>query len=252
MVVQQWPVEWLKDIGKKPTIPVPPVTNLDVGPSHTQQQDPPEDSEEQTESQQSESDQGGDNGNEEEEEDSVKTASDPNRQDKRKRPEPEEVNKPQSRKKAKALKDKNIDEEPSLTSEELDQALLKSTEVLTKKWSEFAATHLHAITSVEKHISELKDLAEESLTGVSASSAPVSAQPDLRQWPTRDNKGQVSSATLILEDAVSRSEMSMKVGIDYTKLSMTDLHLCQSAIMKQIQARYQYSQKQLENSISQQ
>ena len=35
-VVQQWPVEWLKDIGTKPTIPVPPVTNVGAGPSHTQ------------------------------------------------------------------------------------------------------------------------------------------------------------------------------------------------------------------------
>ena len=44
----------------------------------------------------------------------------------------------------------------------------------------------------------------------------------------------------------------MQVGIDYTKLSMTELHLCQSAIMKEIQARDQYSQLQLENVISQQ
>ena len=36
-VVQQWPAEWLKDVGKKPTILVPPVTNLGAGPSHTQQ-----------------------------------------------------------------------------------------------------------------------------------------------------------------------------------------------------------------------
>ena len=55
-VVQQWPAEWLKDAGKKPTIPVPPVTNLGAGPSQTQQQDPPKDSEEQTKSQQTESD----------------------------------------------------------------------------------------------------------------------------------------------------------------------------------------------------
>ena len=86
---------------------------------------------EQTESQQTESDQGGDDGNEEEEEDSVKTASDPNQQDKRKTPEPEEVHKPHPRKKMKASKDKNIVEEAGLTSEELAQALSKSTEVLT-------------------------------------------------------------------------------------------------------------------------
>ena len=95
-VVRHWPAEWLKDAGTKPNIPVPPVTNEGAGPSQTQQNDPPEDNEEQSELQQSEGDQGGDDGNEDEEEDLVKTASNPNRQDKRKTPEPEEVNKPQS------------------------------------------------------------------------------------------------------------------------------------------------------------
>ena len=33
-VVQHWPVEWLKDVGKKPHIPVPIATNVGVGPSH--------------------------------------------------------------------------------------------------------------------------------------------------------------------------------------------------------------------------
>ena len=130
-----------------------------------------------------------------------------------------------------------------MTSVELDEALSKSTEVLTKQWSKLAAVHLDAITSVSKHISEIKDLAAKSVTSTAASSTPVSVQPDLRQWPDRDNKGQVSSTALILIDAASRSVMSMKVGIDYTKLSMTELHLCQSAIMKEIQARDQYSQK---------
>ena len=87
----------------------------------------------------------------------------------------------------------------------------------------------------------MKDLVEKSVTGAAASSAPLSAQPNLRKWPARDNKGQVSSASLILTDAVFRSEMSMKVGIDYTKMSMTELHLCQLAIMKEIQERNQYS-----------
>ena len=58
----------------------------------------------------------------------------------------------------KASKDKNIDEEPTLTSEELNQALLKSTEILTKKWSEFAAMHLDALTDVAQEISEMKEL----------------------------------------------------------------------------------------------
>ena len=85
----------------------------------------------------------------------VKTISDPNRPDKRKSPEAKEVTKLQSQKKMKALKDNNIDEEPTLTSEELNQALSKFAEVLTKKWSEFADMHLDAITSVTKKISKL-------------------------------------------------------------------------------------------------
>ena len=84
------------------------------------------------------------------------------------------MTKPQSQKKTKASKDKNIDEEIDLKSEELDQALLKSTEVLTKKWSEFAAMHLDALTGVTQRISELKELAEKSATGAAASRAPVS------------------------------------------------------------------------------
>ena len=86
--------------------------------------------------------------------------------------------------------------------------------------------HIVALTSVANRISELKDITEKSVIGAAASSTPVSAQPDLRQWPARDNKGQVSSAALILTDAMSHAEMSMKVGIDYTKMSMTELHLC--------------------------
>ena len=41
--------------------------------------------------------------------------------------------------------------------------------------------------------------------------------------------------------------MTMRVGIDYTKLSMVELYLCQSAIAKEIQARDQYSQTQLDD-----
>ena len=107
-----------------------------------------------------------------------------------------------------------------MTIEELDQALTKSTEVLTSKWSEFAATHLDVLTGVAQRIIELKDLAERSATNAAASSGPVSAQPDTRQWPARDNRGQVPSAALIITNAASRSQMSMTVGIDYTKLSM--------------------------------
>ena len=92
-----------------------------------QQNDPLKGRNKQDESQQSESDQGGDDGADEEEEELVKTISNPNRPDKRKSPEAEEVMKPLSRKKAKASKGKNIVEEPALTMEELDQALTKST-----------------------------------------------------------------------------------------------------------------------------
>ena len=118
--------------------------------------------------------------NEDEGKDSIETTPEPNRKDKHKSPEVEEVDRSQSRKKAKALKEKNIDDTTGLTSEELEDALSKSTEVLTKKWSEFAAAQLQAITG---GISELKDLAAQSVTSTVASSTPVSVQPDIRQWP---------------------------------------------------------------------
>ena len=78
----------------------------------------------------------------------VKTLSDPNRPDKRKSPKAEEVTKPQSRKKVKASKGKNIIKEPTVMMEELDQALMKSTKVLSNKWAEFAATHFDALVGI--------------------------------------------------------------------------------------------------------
>ena len=90
------------------------------------------------------------------------------------------MTKPQNRKKTKASKGTNIVEEPVVTMEELDQALTKSIEVLTSKWSQFAATHLDALTSVTQRISELKELAAKSATGATTSIVPVSAQPDTR------------------------------------------------------------------------
>ena len=161
------------------------------------------------------------------------------------------MTKPQSRKKMKASKGTNIVEDPAVTMEELDQALTNSIEVLTSKWSQFTATHLDALTSVTQRISELKELAAKSMTSATTSTVPVIAQLETRKRPTRDNIGQVSSAALIITDAASCSEMSMTVGIDYTKLSMKELHLCQLAIMKEIQARDHYSQMQLENTMKQ-
>ena len=49
-------------------------------------------------------------------------------------------------------------------------------------------------------------------------------------------------ASLITTDVASRAVMTMTVGIDYTKMSMVELHLCQSAIAKEIQARDEFSQ----------
>ena len=43
--------------------------------------------------------------------------------------------------------------------------------------------------------------------------------------------------------------MSMTVGIDYTKMTMSELHLCQLAITKEIHARDQLSQIQLEDIL---
>ena len=64
----------------------------------------------------------------------MKTISDPNRPDKCKSPEVEEVTKPSTRKKAKASKGKNIIEEIALMIKELDQELTKYTKALTSKW----------------------------------------------------------------------------------------------------------------------
>ena len=89
--------------------------------------------------------------------------------------------------------------------EELDWALTKSTEVLSSKWVEFEAKHLDVLTGVAQRIAELKELAERTATGAVGSSALVDAQPDTRQWPARNNRGQVPSAALIIPDAASRS-----------------------------------------------
>ena len=36
VAVQQWPAEWMKDVGTRPNIPVPPVTDVGIGPSQPQ------------------------------------------------------------------------------------------------------------------------------------------------------------------------------------------------------------------------
>ena len=60
------------------------------------------------------------------------------------------MTKPQSINKTKASKGKNIVEESAVTMEELDQALIKSIEELTNKWSQFAAMHLDSLTDVSR------------------------------------------------------------------------------------------------------
>ena len=111
--------------------------------------------------------------------------------------------------------------------------------------------HLAALTGIANRVSELKELVTKSAPSTATSSTPAPAQQDMRQWPTKDNKVQVPSAALILTDADSQPQMSMTVGIDYTKLSMTELHLCQLAITKEIHARDHYSQIQLEDMMKQ-
>ena len=111
--------------------------------------------------------------------------------------------------------------------------------------------HLAVLTGVANRVSELKELATKSATSTATSSTPAPVHQDMRKWPTRDNRGQVSSTALILSNAYSRPQMSMTVGIDYTKISMTELHLCQLAITKEIHARDHYSQIQLEDTMKQ-
>ena len=135
--------------------------------------------------------------------------------------------------------------------DELEQALEQSMGELTKKWSEFAELHLAGLSGIANKVSELKELAAKSAHSTATSSTTTPMQQDIRQWPPRDNRGQLSSAALILTDAYSRSQMSMIVGIDYTKMSMSELHLCQLAITKEIHARDQLSQIQLGDTIKQ-
>ena len=117
---------------------------------------------------------------------------------------------------------------------QLDQALTKSTEVLSSKWAEFEAKHIDVLTGVAQRITKLKELSERTAIGATASSAPVSAQPDTRQWPSRNNIGQVPSVALIIPNIASWSQISMIVEIDFTNFSMSELHFCQLALMKEI------------------
>ena len=75
---------------------------------------------------------------------------------------------------------------------------------------------------------------ERTATGAAASNTLVSVQPDTRQWLARNNRGQVPSASLIIPDAASQSQVSMIVEIDYMKFSMPELHFFQLALMKEI------------------
>ena len=93
-IVQHWPADWLKDIGKKPSILVPPATNIGTGTSHAQQQNPLEDSEDLSDSELDGDGQGGDGEQDKQDEELIKTISDPNPSTKRKSPEVAEVTKP--------------------------------------------------------------------------------------------------------------------------------------------------------------
>ena len=60
VVVKQWLAKWMKDAGTRPSIPVPPVTDMGVGPSQAPQNEPLEERNEQDELEQSGDNQGGD------------------------------------------------------------------------------------------------------------------------------------------------------------------------------------------------
>ena len=91
-----------------------------------------------------------------------------------------EVSKPQPRKKIKASKGKDIEEEPILTVEELDQALARSTEVMMIRLIEFESKHLDTMSSVAQRITELKIISERIVSSIAARSALEAAQPDTR------------------------------------------------------------------------
>ena len=76
-------------------------------------------------------------------------------------------------------------------------------------------------------------------------------QQYIRQWPLRDPQGQVSSAILMQPDIDSRPQTNITVELDYTKMPMSELHLRQLTITKEIHTRTQVSQVQLEDTIKQ-
>ena len=133
----------------------------------------------------------------------------------------------------------------------LEEALEQSTSALTKKWSEFAELHLAGISGIANRVSELKELAAKSAHSTVTSSTTAPAQQDIRQGPPKDHQGQVGSATLTQLDTDSRPQTDITARVDYTKLSMLELHLFQLAITKEIHARTHLSQAQLEDTIKQ-
>ena len=138
-----------------------------------------EDSEDPSDSQINDNDQGGDSEQDEQDEqdeESVKTITDPTPPTKRKSPEVAEVTKPQPRKKVKASKDKDIEEEASVTMSALEHALEQSTLVLTKKWSEFAELHLASLAGLATRVSELKELIAKPAPSTVASSTMATPQ----------------------------------------------------------------------------
>ena len=107
---------------------------------------------------------------------------------KRKSPEVADVTKPQSCKKEKASKDKDIEEESTITLDALEQYLEQSTTALTKKWSEFAELHLAGLSGIANRVSELKELAVKSVHNTVTSSTTAPTHQDIRQWPPRDHQ----------------------------------------------------------------
>ena len=74
---------------------------------------------------------------------------------------------------------------------------------LTKKWSDFAELRLAGLSGNANRVSELKELAAKSAHSTATSSTTAPTQQDIRQWPPGDNRGQLSSATLLPTDADS-------------------------------------------------
>ena len=101
------------------------------------------------------------------------------------------------------------------------------------------------LTQVANRIGELKVIAEMKGSGAAPSSTSAEERPDTRQWPHRSNVGTIPAAALIIPDVAARSKLTAPIQLDYTIFSTPELHLCQTAITREMRDRDNYTYAQM-------